>query len=112
MPPGLLVRQSMTHWKEHKMKAKLKADRKVTLFLIILAVAVTASLAAWYFLSGRGPSSSGDEEIYVMKVSDITGGSHFSVDRFSGVVESQQTVDYKKSGDTTFYSMNIAIKYI
>ncbi len=109
MPPGLLVRQSMTHWKEHKMKAKLKADRKVTLFLIILAVAVTASLAAWYFLSGRGPSSSGDEEIYVMKVSDITGGSHFSVDRFSGVVESQQTVDYKKSGDAKIEEIYVTV---
>ena len=75
----------------------MTAKKKRTIIIIAAAAVVIAGVLIW-LLAGR--SSGGDDgTVYVTKVSDLTGQNYVSADRFAGVVESQQTVDYKRSGE-------------
>lgn len=68
-------------------------------WLIIAAAAVLiAGLAGWWFL-GRNQSGGG-ETAYVQKISTLNGGG-VMLDRYAGVVESQQTADYKMDSGRT-----------
>lgn len=68
-------------------------------WLIIAAAAVLAAgLAGWWFL-GRNQSG-GSETAYVQKISTLNGGG-VMLDRYAGVVESQQTADYKMDSGRT-----------
>ncbi len=68
--------------------------------VIIACVVILLLLAAggWYILKNFGNSEEGTE-VYMQKVSMLTGDFGLISDRYSGVVESQQTIDFKRSGD-------------
>jgi len=68
-------------------------------WLIIAAAAVLiAGLAGWWFL--RRGNSGGGETAYVQRISTLNGGG-VMLDRYAGVVESQQTADYKMDSGRT-----------
>lgn len=73
--------------------------KKILICALIAAVIVIGVASAIWFTRGGGGSE--DEAIYMQKVSDLTGadGAAVSADRFSGVVEAQKSIDYKKEGD-------------
>lgn len=69
---------------------------------VVLAAAVAAGSALWYFL-GRDTDSASDNVVYVNTVEMLTGlGSGIgSVNRFAGVVESQQTWEVQQDSEKT-----------
>ncbi len=68
------------------------------IFIPIIAVVLIA-LAALFFWLNKGGNNNGDAA-YVMSVKDINYASgSYSVDRFSAIIESQQTVDFKKNNN-------------
>ena len=69
------------------MNKKKKALIAVVLILVLLA----GGAGAWYFL---GNKSSGNA-VYIMPVSSFVDFGMGVANRFSGVVEAQQTVDYQ-----------------
>lgn len=64
---------------------------------VIIGIAVIAALVLLMVYTGMGPriGGGGDDVVYVQPVSDLTGYS-LSADRYSGVVESQKAVTYKR----------------
>ena len=74
------------------MKKKMK-------FIVPIVLLIIAILAGVFFFMKRGGTTSG-EVAYVDKVSAVNyASSPTSYTRFAGVVESQQTVDFKKDGN-------------
>ena len=63
-------------------------------WILIACAVVLIAAALVIFVLPRFTGGDGGAEAYVTKVSDITGQT-VAVDRFSGVVESQKTQDYK-----------------
>lgn len=59
-----------------------------------------------YFTTTKEKSD--ENVILVTKVSTITQGGLVSVDRFSGIVEAQSSVDYKKDASKTIASVNVS----
>ena len=70
------------------MTKKKKIIIAVAGLVLILALAITG----WFIFGHPGAEETGD--VYVQKLSEIMGV--VTADRFSGVVEAQQTQDYKK----------------
>ena len=74
------------------MKKKLK-------FIVPIVLLIIAAIVGVLYFMKRGGSASG-EVAYVDKVSAVNFASTpTSYNRFAGVVESQQTVDFKKDGN-------------
>lgn len=68
----------------------------------VLAAAVVAGSALWYFL-GRNTDSASDNVVYVNTVEMLTGlgSGSGSINRFAGVVESQQTWEVQQDSEKT-----------
>lgn len=68
----------------------------------ILAAAVVVGSALWYFL-GRNTDSASDNVVYVNTVEMLTelGSGSGSVNRFAGVIESQQTWEVQQDNEKT-----------
>ncbi|MBQ7703202.1 MAG: biotin/lipoyl-binding protein, partial [Firmicutes bacterium] len=75
-----------------------KTKKKKTIIIVAVAAIILALAAAgWFFFGNSGAQDAGD--VYVQKLSDIMG--IVTADRFSGVVEAQQTTDYKLANGQT-----------
>lgn len=74
-----------------------KAKKRTWLIIGALLVLGAALFALWYFFL-RG--NSGDT-VYVMPVSSVAEFGTGSSNRFSGIVEAQQTVDFRKDNTKT-----------
>ena len=72
------------------MEQKKNNKTKIIAAIAILAVAA-GGFCAWYFL-GRGGSGNA---VYIVPVSSMAEFGMGNANRFSGVVEAQQTVDYQ-----------------
>lgn len=72
------------------MEQKKNNKTKIIAAIAILAVAA-GGFCAWYFL-GRGGSGN---PVYIVPVSSMAEFGMGNANRFSGVVEAQQTVDYQ-----------------
>lgn len=71
--------------------------KKKRIIVIALIALVIAAAAGWFLFGPSGGEDAGD--VYVQKLSDIMGV--VTADRFSGVVEAQQTQDYKRAEGQT-----------
>ena len=65
--------------------------KKVFIAIALMLVLVAGGAGAWYFF-GRGASGNA---VYIMPVSSFVDFGMGITNRFSGVVEAQQTVDYQ-----------------
>ena len=74
-----------------------KPKKKIGLIIAVILVLAAAGGGLWYFLRGGDSGSA----VYVMPVSSVAEFSSGNANRYSGVVESQQTVDYKLDSNKT-----------
>ena len=73
---------------------------KKVLKIVIPILLVLSAVGAGIFFWMRNSNSAGGEVAYGTKVSSVNYASNAgSVNRFSGVVESQQTIDFKKNSN-------------
>lgn len=72
--------------------------KKRIVIAVVCIVVVMAAAAAFLFRDRLGfGGGNGQDPVYVISVAGLNGTG--AADRFAGVVEAQQTVDYKKDGD-------------
>lgn len=78
-------------------------------WLIAAAILIVFILAGilWFFL-GRGSSSGSDEKVYVSSISTITNQGSLGIQqRFSGVVEPQQTYEVEAQPDRAIKEVHV-----
>ncbi|MBR4162636.1 MAG: efflux RND transporter periplasmic adaptor subunit, partial [Solobacterium sp.] len=85
----------------------MKKTNKVV--VSIVAIVIVAALLIGYFLLKDRNSASNGEGAYVEKVSVITGGGMIYADRYSGVVESQETLEIKKDSERPVEELYVEI---
>ncbi len=72
--------------------------KKKKMAIAIVALALIAAASIFFLLKGRS-SGDGENTIYMQKVAQLTGEQLISTGRFSGVVEAQKLMNFKKSSD-------------
>lgn len=81
-----------------------------TKIIILISVCILIALIGIYFLF---PKESNNGNIYVQKVSSVIGSS-YTESRYSGVVESQETLDINQDGNKSITDIYVEAgqKYI
>lgn len=79
--------------------------KKKTKIIILISVCILITIIGIYFLFPKGNNSG---NIYVQKVSTIIGSSH-TENRYSGVVESSETVDINQDGNKSITEMYVEV---
>ena len=74
--------------------------KKNTRITIIVSLCIMIAAIGIYFLLHAFQTGSSSETIYVQKVSTVTGSS-YTENRYSGVVESQETLDINQDSSKT-----------
>ncbi len=77
--------------------------KKKTKIIILISVCILITIIGIYFLFPKGNNSG---NIYVQKVSTIIGSS-YTENRYSGVVESSETVDINQDGNKSITDMYV-----
>lgn len=77
--------------------------KKKTKTIILISVCILITIIGIYFLFPKGNNSG---NIYVQKVSTIIGSS-YTENRYSGVVESSETVDINQDGNKSITEMYV-----
>ena len=77
--------------------------KKKTKIIILISVCILIAVIGIYFLF---PKESNNQNIYVQKVSTIIGSS-YTENRYSGVVESSETVDINQDGNKSITDMYV-----
>lgn len=79
---------------------------------IIIAAAVIVVAAAggglWYFLKGDSNGGNSADKVYVESVSSLTSANSGAQNRYSGVVEPQETWEVNKNGEKTVKEVFVA----
>lgn len=78
----------------------VKIMKKNTRITIIVSLCIMIAAIGIYFLLHAFQTGSSSETIYVQKVSTVTGSS-YTENRYSGVVESQETLDINQDSSKT-----------
>ena len=78
---------------------------KKTKIIILISVCILITIIGIYFLFPKGNNSG---NIYVQKVSTIIGSS-YTENRYSGVVESSETVDINQDGNKSITEMYVEV---
>lgn len=89
-----------------------KIQKRTVVLVIVLAACAAAGLAGFRLRNGRsGSSPDGENTAYVEKVSVLTGNADGSgmVNRFSGVVESQDTWSVEQKADSTVKEVLVTV---
>lgn len=79
--------------------------KKKTKIIILISVCILITIIGIYFLFPKGNNSG---NIYVQKVSTIIGSS-YTESRYSGVVESSETVDINQDGNKPITEMYVEV---
>ena len=79
--------------------------KKKTKIIILISVCILITIIGIYFLFPKGNNSG---NIYVQKVSTIIGSS-YTENRYSGVVESSETVDTNQDGNKPITEMYVEV---
>ena len=79
--------------------------KKKTKIIILISVCILITIIGIYFLFPKGNNSG---NIYVQKVSTIIGSS-YTENRYSGVVESSETVDINQDGNKSITEMYVEV---
>ena len=77
--------------------------KKKTKIIILISACILIAVIGIYFLF---PKESNNQNIYVQKVSTIIGSS-YTQNRYSGVVESSETVDINQDGNKSITDMYV-----
>ena len=77
--------------------------KKKTKIIILISACILIAIIGIYFLF---PKESNNQNIYVQKVSTIIGSS-YTENRYSGVVESSETVDINQDGNKSITDMYV-----
>ena len=77
--------------------------KKKTKIIILISACILIAVIGIYFLF---PKESNNQNIYVQKVSTIIGSS-YTENRYSGVVESSETVDINQNGNKSITDMYV-----
>lgn len=77
--------------------------KKKTKIIILISACILITVIGIYFLF---PKESNNQNIYVQKVSTIIGSS-YTENRYSGVVESSETVDINQDGNKSITDMYV-----
>lgn len=77
--------------------------KKKTKIIILISACILIAVIGIYFLF---PKESNNQNIYVQKVSTIIGSSYME-NRYSGVVESSETVDINQDGNKSITDMYV-----
>lgn len=85
----------------------MKKTNKITVSIVAI-VLVAAILIGYFLLHDNGGAAAG-EGAYVEKVSVITGGGMVYADRYSGVVESQETLEIKKDSNRPIEELYVEV---
>ncbi len=75
----------------------MNKKKKIILISLLCIICISTGV---YFLLNSNSTASDDSTIYVQKVSDLTGSS-YTQNRYSGVVESQDTLDFNLDSSRT-----------
>lgn len=75
------------------------SKKKVGIIIGVIAVAVVAAGVGFYFLKGRSSGGNSADKVYVEKVSAIMNQTAGINNRYSGVVEPQETLEVNKDSD-------------
>ena len=78
---------------------------KKTKIIILISACILIAVIGIYFLF---PKDSNNQNIYVQKVSTIIGSS-YTENRYSGVVESSETVDINQDGNKSITEMYVEV---
>ena len=92
------------------MRRKIK--KRTVVLVIVLAACAAAGLVGFRLRNGRsGSDPDGENTAYVEKVSVLTGNADESgmVNRFSGVVESQDTWSVEQKADSTVKEVLVTV---
>lgn len=73
--------------------------KKMGIIIAGVVMVLIAGGAAWYFLGGSGGSKSGADKVYVETVSSLNSAGSGSQNRYSGVVEAQETWEVTKDAE-------------
>mgnify|MGYP002529636542 CR=1 FL=1 len=77
------------------------SKKKISIIVIaVVLVIAAAAVGGWFLLRGVGRGSNGDE-VYVESVAMLTGMDSGVTNRYSGVVEPQQTWEIKRNPEKT-----------
>lgn len=79
--------------------------------IIVAAVVVVAAAAGgclWYFLKGGGTGGSSADKVYVESVASLTAANSGAQNRYSGVVEPQETWEVNKNAEKTVKEVLVA----
>ena len=79
--------------------------KKKTKIIILISVCILITIIGIYFLFPKGNNSG---NIYVQKVSTIIGSS-YTENRYSGVVESSETVDINQDGNKSITEVYVEV---
>ena len=81
--------------------------KKIGIILGAIAVAAAAAIGIWYFLGNNGKDSK--DRVYVEKVSSIMGKLMGAQNRYSGIVQPQETVEVNADPDRTVSEVYVEV---
>lgn len=81
--------------------------KKAAIVLGALAVAAAAAAGVWYYTQNMAKDS--DDRVYVEKVSSIMGTATGALNRYSGVVQPQKTVEVDTDSDRTVKEIYVKV---
>lgn len=81
--------------------------KKIGIILGAIAVAAVSAAGIWYFLGNQGRDS--NDRVYVEKVSAVMGNVTGAQNRYSGVVQPQETVEVKADSERTIAEVLVEV---
>ena len=85
------------------------SKKKVGIIIGVIAAAVVAAGVGFYFLKGRSSGGNSADKVYVEKVSAIMNQSAGINNRYSGVVEPQETLEINKDSERKVKEVYVSV---
>ena len=85
------------------------SKKKVGIIIGVIAAAVVAAGVGFYFLKGRSSGGNSADKVYVEKVSAIMNQSAGVNNRYSGVVEPQETLEINKDSERKVKEVYVSV---
>ena len=85
------------------------SKKKVGIIIGVIAAAVVAAGVGFYFLKGRSNGGNSADKVYVEKVSAIMNQSAGINNRYSGVVEPQETLEINKDSERKVKEVYVSV---
>ncbi len=78
------------------------SKKKVAVIIVVIVLVIAAvGGVLWFFLGGRAGGGSGEDKVYVESVASLTNENYGVQNRYSGVVEPQQSWEIKRNIEKT-----------